>query len=240
MANHTNEYMNPLYQADSNTGLMVPNISSQNIKFWRGMYCRFESGVHPREPLNDILLSTCDHSTSLTEHIKLLQKRITSLKKLLGDFGNNSESDKEKNVIQTLENKIMDKDNNKITYEKHQFEDNATCDLPVVDRNHLITEIDGLTISKVAKEEMTPETLKTEVESVALDWKTLRNIVECRCSTPFDHFTRKYHCWKCGDIFCTRCIDKMTSLPGHLSRRPVPVCRQCYASLKRSSSLDSP
>lgn len=30
-----------------------------------------------------------------------------------------------------------------------------------------------------------------DLESVALDWKTLRNISECGCSTPFDHFSRK-------------------------------------------------
>lgn len=30
-----------------------------------------------------------------------------------------------------------------------------------------------------------------DLESVALDWKTLRNVNECGCSTPFDHFSRK-------------------------------------------------
>lgn len=30
-----------------------------------------------------------------------------------------------------------------------------------------------------------------DLESVAVDWKTLRNITECSCSTPFDHFSRK-------------------------------------------------
>lgn len=32
-----------------------------------------------------------------------------------------------------------------------------------------------------------------DLESVALDWKTLRNINECGCSTPFDHFSRKVY-----------------------------------------------
>lgn len=43
-------------------------------RFWRDMYCRFENDVHPREPLGDLLLATCDHSSSLEDHIKLLQK----------------------------------------------------------------------------------------------------------------------------------------------------------------------
>lgn len=72
MANHMNEYLNPLYK--SWDGLMTPSLAPQSIPFWRGMYCRFESGVHPREPLGDLLLATCDHSASLEDHIKLLTK----------------------------------------------------------------------------------------------------------------------------------------------------------------------
>lgn len=30
-----------------------------------------------------------------------------------------------------------------------------------------------------------------ELDSVALDWKTLRNVKECVCTTPFDNFSRK-------------------------------------------------
>ena len=74
MANHMNEYINPLYSPEETSDVLVPNISPQVIKFWRGMYCRFESGVHPREPLGDLLLATCDHSSSLEDHIRLLTK----------------------------------------------------------------------------------------------------------------------------------------------------------------------
>ena len=35
------------------------------------------------------------------------------------------------------------------------------------------------------------EILKNEMESVALEWKAFRNIVECSCMTPFDHSSRK-------------------------------------------------
>ncbi|KAL3174184.1 hypothetical protein MRX96_041344 [Rhipicephalus microplus] len=44
--------------------------------------------------------------------------------------------------------------------------------------------------------------LMEEFDSVAVDWKSFRNIKECPCSTPFDHFRRKFHCWSCGDVFC--------------------------------------
>lgn len=38
------------------------------------MYSRFESGVHPREPLGDLLLASKDHSTSLEDHVQHLTK----------------------------------------------------------------------------------------------------------------------------------------------------------------------
>lgn len=80
------EYMNPLYNPAENADFLVVNTASQNIKFWRGMYCRFESGVHPREPISEILLAIVDHSNSMREHIKHLQRRIAYLKNLLGRF----------------------------------------------------------------------------------------------------------------------------------------------------------
>ena len=44
----------------------------------------------------------------------------------------------------------------------------------------------------------------------------------------------QYHCWKCGDVFCTRCIDRLMPLPGHMTQTPVPVCKACYKELKSS------
>lgn len=35
------------------------------------------------------------------------------------------------------------------------------------------------------------DVLSEELDSVALDWKTLRNVKECPCSTQFDHFSSK-------------------------------------------------
>lgn len=90
--------------------------------------------------------------------------------------------------------------------------------------------------------QLTVEQLASEVASVALDWTTLRNVRECSCSTPFDHFSRKYHCWRCGEVFCTRCIDKHSSLPGHHTQRAVPVCRTCYHDIRRQrlESIETP
>lgn len=82
MSNHLNEYINPLYRPEMDETIK-PNLAPQNIKFWRGMYSRFESGIHPREPLEDLLIASKDHCTSLEDHVQHLTKRINSFKNML-------------------------------------------------------------------------------------------------------------------------------------------------------------
>lgn len=93
LANHLTEYLNPLYKP-SGVDFLEPDLAPQTIKliylkkmrlhakhlillfrrFWTGMYNRFENGVHPREPLGDILVAASDHITSLKDHVRLLEK----------------------------------------------------------------------------------------------------------------------------------------------------------------------
>lgn len=54
-------------------------------RFWRGMYGRFESGVHPRESMNDLLLASQDHTNSLEDHVQHLTKRIANFKNLISN-----------------------------------------------------------------------------------------------------------------------------------------------------------
>lgn len=37
------------------------------------MYNRYENGVHPREPIMDLLSATKDHSSSLDDHVQYLE-----------------------------------------------------------------------------------------------------------------------------------------------------------------------
>lgn len=74
MANHMNEYLNPLYKPGEVDDIIVPNLAPQCIKFWRGMYSRFESGVHPREDLSNLLLANKEHCSSLDDHVQHLTK----------------------------------------------------------------------------------------------------------------------------------------------------------------------
>jgi len=44
------------------------------FRFWRAMYCRFESGIHPRENITDIVCMMKDHTESLDDHRRLVEK----------------------------------------------------------------------------------------------------------------------------------------------------------------------
>lgn len=112
------------------------------------------------------------------------------------DFGKSQDAQNEKNKSQAFEKSIHEKDN-KITYDE-----SASCDNSVVEKNDINNEIDQLTISDVDNEILTSESLKRELASVALDWKTLRNVEECSCTTPFDHSTRKVKIMSCSVKFC--------------------------------------
>jgi len=111
-------------------------------------------------------------------------------------------------------------------------------------------------LSLNAEQSSPPQALPEEINSVAVDWKPMRNVTTCSCSTPFDQFSKKVggsgrpnkqpnyiklliseqtHCWRCGDIFCERCIDKNVALPGHDSGKPVPVCRGCFRQMQKQS-----
>ena len=98
--------------------------------------------------------------------------------------------------------------------------------------------MDSSMTSSASAEQLNLDYLILEVTSVALDWQSFRNVPTCSCASPFDRFTKKFHCWKCGKVFCTRCLAKNIPLPGHYSRRPVPVCRPCYKEIRHSPSME--
>lgn len=44
------------------------------FRFWRGMYNRFENGIHPREPLGDLLAATTEHTQALMDQADFITK----------------------------------------------------------------------------------------------------------------------------------------------------------------------
>ncbi|KAG7212570.1 hypothetical protein KM043_012869 [Ampulex compressa] len=189
IANDTTEYVNPLYSSsrykDDSNFVLQPKLAAQSIIFWRGLYFRFENGIHPRESYKDQLLIIHDHTSSLEDHIKLLVK---------------------KKVIQG----------------KYQFDNKFT-------KETMSETLIGNTANHEdrMKNKLKASQLENELKTVALEWKSSRNMDECTCSTTFDAFNRKYHCWSCGDVQCTRCLGAHSTLLGHWSKRAVPTCKLC-------------
>ncbi|RWS30560.1 Myotubularin-related protein 8-like protein [Leptotrombidium deliense] len=77
------EFINPLYATREQNGngkfsdgVLNLNCASQHVRFWRTFYNRFDSGVHPRESVNDLMVVTYNHIRSLEEHIKYLEENI--------------------------------------------------------------------------------------------------------------------------------------------------------------------
>ncbi|CAG2253626.1 MTMR6_7_8 [Mytilus edulis] len=73
---HMTEFLNPFYKKsyEHQEPVIMPNTSPQCVKFWAGMYNRYENGIHPRENIVDILSSASDHCASLEDHVQLLEK----------------------------------------------------------------------------------------------------------------------------------------------------------------------
>lgn len=71
--------------------------------------------------------------------------------------------------------------------------------------------------------------LDSQLNSVAVDWKPLRNCRECQCGSSLEGTaTTKTHCRKCGLLFCRRCARQKAALPGHASDTKYAVCNACY------------
>ncbi|KAI5636927.1 myotubularin-like phosphatase domain-containing protein [Phthorimaea operculella] len=201
MANHLNEYKNPLYNPKAHPDVIKPDLSPQSIRFWRGMYCRHENGVHPRESLGDLLPAAVEHSSALEQHINYLTKRISTFKNLLS--GKKADKSQDSTVVNyqngnldTVEIETKTESlqiDNKLLYECGGSLTELECanhDHPLKEAEHsanipLITEkVDDTIPASILQ-------LEAEVNTVALDWKSLKNVTECSCSTPLDHFSRK-------------------------------------------------
>lgn len=81
--------------------------------------------------------------------------------------------------------------NSNVFDNKYLYEKQSMRELESADHDHPLKS----DLNSVEKEEgdcsADLQEVTKDLESVALDWKTLRNITECGCSTPFDHFSRK-------------------------------------------------
>ncbi|KAL0879630.1 hypothetical protein ABMA27_003345 [Loxostege sticticalis] len=247
MANHLHEYKNPLYNPKAHPDVLKPDLSAQSIRFWRGMYCRHENGVHPREPLGDLLPAALEHCSALDHHINYLARRISTFKNLLS--GRKAEKSKDTTVVNYQNGNVNTVDietktdalqiDNKLLYESGGTLSELECanhDHPLKDAS--LTKPSKIPLITERADDSIPASLAqldSEVNTVALDWKSIKNVTECSCSTPLDHYSRKHHCWGCGRCVCTRCVCARAPLPALASPRHAPLCAACSPQ-----HLDSP
>ncbi|KAH9408592.1 Myotubularin- protein 6 [Tyrophagus putrescentiae] len=74
---HRTEYTNPLYE--EHEGFLPISVAPQFIKFWRGLYNRFEVGVHPRDMFADVLTAKMKHVEQLKDHILFLEEYLKKM-----------------------------------------------------------------------------------------------------------------------------------------------------------------
>uniref|UniRef100_A0A671WE34 Myotubularin related protein 7a n=1 Tax=Sparus aurata TaxID=8175 RepID=A0A671WE34_SPAAU len=65
------DYMNPLYRPDHSQaqGLLRPSTAPYCFKFWRGLYNRFDRGMHPRQSVEDYLSAIQEETQQLEEQL---------------------------------------------------------------------------------------------------------------------------------------------------------------------------
>ncbi|KAJ8269698.1 hypothetical protein COCON_G00123050 [Conger conger] len=77
------DFMNPLYRPDHSQaqGVLRPVTTPYCFKFWRGLYNRFDKGLHPRQSALDCLMAVAEETQQLEEELTVHQERIEKLRK---------------------------------------------------------------------------------------------------------------------------------------------------------------
>ncbi|XP_023246343.1 hepatocyte growth factor-regulated tyrosine kinase substrate isoform X2 [Copidosoma floridanum] len=54
-----------------------------------------------------------------------------------------------------------------------------------------------------------------------------------RCRVAFNTFNRKHHCRACGQVFCSQCSGKFSTIPKYGIEKEVRVCNTCYDQVNK-------
>ncbi|XP_060827157.1 hepatocyte growth factor-regulated tyrosine kinase substrate isoform X2 [Bombus pascuorum] len=57
-----------------------------------------------------------------------------------------------------------------------------------------------------------------------------------RCRVSFSMVQRKHHCRACGQVFCSQCSSKVSTLPKFGIEKEVRVCEACYEKVNKPST----
>lgn len=75
------EFFNPLYRQNhsQSQGLLRPSTAPYCFKFWRGLYNRFDRGMHPRQSVEDYLRVIREETQQLEEQLDSHKQKIAQL-----------------------------------------------------------------------------------------------------------------------------------------------------------------
>ncbi|XP_017275287.1 myotubularin-related protein 7a [Kryptolebias marmoratus] len=75
------DFTNPLYRPDHSQtqGLLRPSTAPYCFKFWRGLYNRFDFGMHPRQSVGDYLRAIQEETQQLEEQLASHKQKISQL-----------------------------------------------------------------------------------------------------------------------------------------------------------------
>uniref|UniRef100_A0A1A8HBH2 Myotubularin related protein 7a n=2 Tax=Nothobranchius korthausae TaxID=1143690 RepID=A0A1A8HBH2_9TELE len=77
------DFINPLYRPDHSQtqGLLRPSTAPYCFKFWKGLYNRFDRGMHPRQSVEDYLRAIQEETQQLEEQLASHKQKISQLEK---------------------------------------------------------------------------------------------------------------------------------------------------------------
>ncbi|XP_013879589.1 myotubularin-related protein 7a [Austrofundulus limnaeus] len=75
------DFTNPLYRPDHSQtqGLLRPSTSPYCFKFWKGLYNRFDHGMHPRQSVVDYLKAIQEETQQLEDQLASHKQKISQL-----------------------------------------------------------------------------------------------------------------------------------------------------------------
>ncbi|CAF2134637.1 unnamed protein product [Rotaria magnacalcarata] len=257
---NVNDFRNPLFRPQSSyaSEVLLPTIFPQTLKFWLNMYHRFDSGLLPKENTANTLTHLVDHTIALSDHARLLEKRIRELRFSLENGVTTPTSNEDINELQENQNPTSSIEHDSGSSENELNQTTAESNPPKSNQHlQLLNSLSDVEsgISSDYSPKMKPfspsfilphqssleindiptiERIAFELNSIAVDWRTYHAPLHCACSSPFDSAQRKYNCWRCGENFCIRCIEHGIRLPGLYSTNFAPVCKTCVRSIKTS------
>ncbi|TKR77849.1 hypothetical protein L596_018751 [Steinernema carpocapsae] len=196
------DFKNPLYDSDAHHFLANIDIHPSAIVFWSALYNRFDTGILPKESVDDVALTTQEHINVLEQTYNSLKTKLAEMKMSMGrsvsmiDSGHSSNG-----PSTTFSDPLLNPAG--ASGDATSGEGSSSSEKGVL--KHQDTEESGI---------YDPSSLAISIDASvgtsAIRWKSLRNADECSSRTCGAEFVakieRRFHCYECGEVFCRRCV----------------------------------